>query len=119
MSKLVKKYWPQWCRSNRPFLTEDQIVMDIVNKIKGSRTSLLWWVLTEPEDVIRYDQKHKNIIARYYSIGNPKNPHFNKTESTDVIQSRILHKVWKIIHVLDEQWMNDGSFEPQEDRPNK
>jgi len=94
--------------------------MDLVNKIRGSRTSLLWWVLIEEEDVITYDRKHKNILSRYYNTGSPRNPHFTNRESTIVIQTRILKKVWKMIHALDEKWMDNGhSVEPQKDRPNK
>lgn len=104
MTKLTERFWPEYCAKNRPFLTEPQIVMDLVNKIKGSRSSLLWWVLTEESDLLIYHKRNQGIVVRYYGIGNPKNLNFSRDEKPDEIQLRILKKVWQIIHILDEQW---------------
>lgn len=105
MSVLVEKFWPNYCRKHRPFLTEDQIVMDLVSKIRGSRSALLWWVLTEQSDLLIYSRKHKDIIVRYYNLSSPRNPHFcDVKESMADVQLRILKRTWKVIHILDEQW---------------
>lgn len=113
MTKLTERFWPEYCAKNRPFLSEDQIVMDLVNKIKGSRSSLLWWVLTEECDLLIYSKKNHGIVIRYYGIASPRNSNFSKSERPEEIQLRILKKVWKIIHILDEQWLSthDGIIE--------
>ena len=103
MAAKIKNYaevfWPQWCRKNRPFLTEEQIVVDLVTKIRGSRTSLMWWTNIETEDLNTYIKNHKNLIANYYNLGSPRNIHFNKsTDTLDVIQLRILQQVWTYLN---------------------
>lgn len=107
MSKLTEKYWPQWCRKNRAFLSEDQIVVDLITKIRGSRTALCWWTLIEQEDILPYYYKHKNKIASYYNLCSNRNPYFsNVKETLDEMQIRILVKVWKY---LNRELYDDGS----------
>lgn len=99
MSKLTEKFWPQWCRKNRAFLSEDQIVVDLITKIRGSRSALCWWTLIEKEDILPYYRQNKNKIAVYYNLGSTRNPYFsNVKESLDEMQIRILVKVWEYLN---------------------
>lgn len=96
MTNLAERFWPEYCNKNKAFLSESDIVLDLVNKIRGSRSSLMWWTLVEKEDITLYNKKHKYLVTRYYNIANPNNPHFSKSkESLDMIQLRILNKVWE------------------------
>lgn len=118
MSRLTEKYWPEYCNKNRAFLSEAEIVADLVHKIRGSRSSLTWWTLIEKEDVLIYNKKHKNIVTRYYNIGAPINPHFkNEKESLDNIQLRILNKVWDFFNrdLYDEHNFRTRSNETEPD----
>lgn len=99
MTKLTEKYWPQWCRKNRAFLSEDQIVIDLITKIRGSRSALAWWTMIEKEDILRYHKNNKNRIANYYNLGSANNPYFSTVkESLDIMQLRILTKVWEYLN---------------------
>lgn len=99
MTRLTELYWPEYCRKNRPFLSEEQIVIDLITKIRGSRSSLTWWTLIEREDLIPYYQRNRNKIANYYNLGSSRNPHFtNVKESLDEMQLRILTKVWEYLN---------------------
>jgi hypothetical protein len=91
-------FWPMYCAKNRSFLSEEQIVIDLITKIRGSRSSLLFWTLIEKDDLLIYNQKHQNIIARYYNIQSTKNPYFSHAEDTQKIQLRILTKVWEYLN---------------------
>jgi hypothetical protein len=111
MSKLTEKYWPQWSRKNRAFLSEDQIVIDLITKIRGSRSALTWWTLIEKEDINRYNASNKNKIASYYNLASSRNPYFsNVKESLDVMQLRILTKVWEY---LNRDLYNDHIESPE------
>jgi hypothetical protein len=99
MSTLTEKYWPQWSRKNKAFLSENEIVADIVRKIRGSRSSLTWWTLIEKVDLVLYNRYQKDKIARYYNLTSQRNPHFsNVKESLDETQLRILIKVWECLN---------------------
>lgn len=102
MSNLAEKFWPQWCNRNRAFLSEDDIVSDLLFKIKNNRTTLTFWVLIEETDVTTFSKQHNGLIVRYYNIASKRNPFFrdNKDPLEDV-QLRILQKVWQAIHIFE------------------
>lgn len=111
MTQLTEKFWPQWSRKNRAFLSEDQIVIDLITKIRGSRSALCWWTLIEKEDIIPYYNHNRNKIASYYNLGSARNPYFsNVKETLDMMQVRILTKVWEY---LNRDLYNDGPTESE------
>lgn len=113
MTKLTEQFWPQYCAKNRANLSEEQIVVDLVTKIRGSRSSLTWWTLIEKEDLVIYNFKHKFIVTRYYNIASPTNQHFKDDKDTlDMIQLRILIKVWEYLN----RDIYNAADEPQKDR---
>jgi hypothetical protein len=93
-------FWPEYCRKNRAFLNEEQIVIDLITKIRGSRSSLTWWTLIEEIDLNTYNKSHKNIISRYYNLTSPTNPFFSISDDRDLeqVQLRILVKVWQYLN---------------------
>jgi hypothetical protein len=102
VSDLVKTWWPEFCRQNRKFLNENDIVIDLINKIRGNRSTLTWWTLIEREDVIIFNRQHRNLIARYYDLKNIENPHFTMIkESLNELQLNILFRVWEKLHETD------------------
>lgn len=112
MTKLTEKFWPQWSRKNRAFLSEDQIVVDLITKIRGSRSALTWWTLIEKEDILPYYKSTKNRIANYYNLSSGRNPHFsNVKETLDIMQLRILMKVWEY---LNRELYDDGPSKSEE-----
>ena len=99
MTNLTERFWPQWSRKNQIFLNEDEIVTDLIIKIRGSRTAMCWWCHADKDDVSRYYNSNKNKIANYYLLSSPLNPYFqNRSESLHVIQLGILTKVWEFLN---------------------
>lgn len=100
VKNYAEVYWPEYCRKNRAFLNEEQIVIDLITKIRGSRSSLTWWTLIEKIDLVTYNNKNKNIICRYYNLTSRANPFFTIASDQELerIQLRILVKVWEYLN---------------------
>ena len=98
MTNLAEKYWGHYFKKNQGFLDEDQIVDDLIKKIRNSRKSLTWWNVVDKIDLALFSKKNSKLIADFYSI-NEHNPHFSEGEiRLQETQLRILTRVWEVLN---------------------